>query len=130
MGLFVELDSSNWPRRCEYKAVMKTIFLLLVSNVFMTFAWYGHLRFTGTSLWKVVLISWLIALPEYGFQVPANRFGHVQFTAAQLKMMQEVITLSVFCVFSVLYLKEPLKWNYLVGFALILAAVFFVFKEW
>jgi uncharacterized protein len=109
---------------------MKTILLLLASNVFMTFAWYGHLRFKGMSLWKAVLISWLIALPEYGLQVPANRFGHYQFTAAQLKMMQEVITLTVFCVFSVFYLKEPLKWNYLVGFAMILGAVFFVFKEW
>ena len=109
---------------------MKTILLLLASNVFMTFAWYGHLRFKGMSLWKAILISWLIALPEYGLQVPANRFGHYQFTAAQLKMMQEVITLTVFCVFSVLYLKEPLKWNYLIGFALILGAVFFVFKAW
>ena len=109
---------------------MRTILLLLASNVFMTFAWYGHLRFKGMSLWKAVLISWLIALPEYGLQVPANRFGHYQFTAAQLKMMQEVITLTVFCVFSVLYLKEPLKWNYLAGFILILGAVFVVFKEW
>lgn len=109
---------------------MKTILLLLASNVFMTFAWYGHLRFKGMSLWKAILISWLIALPEYALQVPGNRFGYGQFTAAQLKMMQEVITLTVFCVFSVLYLKEPLKWNYLVGFAMILGAVFFVFKEW
>jgi uncharacterized protein (DUF486 family) len=76
------------------------------------------------------LISWLIALPEYCFQVPANRIGSYQFQAAQLKMIQEVITLVVFCAFSVLYLKQGLKWNYLVGFAFILAAVFFVFKEW
>jgi uncharacterized protein (DUF486 family) len=88
------------------------------------------LKFKNSLLWKAILISWLIAFVEYCFQVPANRFGHSQFSAAQLKMMQEVITLVVFCVFSVFFLKEELKWNYLVGFALILAAVFFVFKEW
>lgn len=109
---------------------MKTLILLTVSNIFMTFAWYGHLKFKTSALWKVILISWLIAFAEYCFQVPANRLGHYQFTAAQLKMMQEAITLIVFCVFSVAYLREPLKWNYLVGFALILSAVFFVFKEW
>lgn len=109
---------------------MKTIILLTISNIFMTFAWYGHLKFKETILWKAILISWLIAFVEYCFQVPANRIGHSHFSAAQLKMMQEVITLAVFCVFSVFFLKEPLKWNYLVGFALILAAVFFVFKEW
>ena len=109
---------------------MKTVILLIVSNVFMTFAWYGHLKYKSAILWKVILISWLIALPEYCFQVPANRIGHYHFSAAQLKMAQEVITLVVFCAFSVFYLKEGLKWNYLVGFALILAAVFFVFKEW
>lgn len=109
---------------------MKTIILLTISNIFMTFAWYGHLKFKETILWKAILVSWLIAFVEYCFQVPANRFGHQQFSAAQLKMMQEVITLGVFCVFSVFFLKEELKWNYLVGFALILVAVFFVFKEW
>jgi hypothetical protein len=107
-----------------------TIVLLLVSNVFMTFAWYGHLKYKSSPLWIVILVSWSIALLEYCFQVPANRIGHGQFTAAQLKTMQEVITLVVFSGFSVLYLREPLKWNYLVGFALILAAVFFVFKKW
>ena len=109
---------------------MKTILLLTISNVFMTFAWYGHLKFKQSAMWKVILVSWLIAFAEYCFQVPANRIGHARFSAAQLKIMQEVITLAVFCVFSVLYLKESLKWNYLVGFALILGAVFFVFKEW
>jgi uncharacterized protein (DUF486 family) len=109
---------------------MKPIIFLTVSNVFMTFAWYGHLRYKSAVLWKVILISWLIALPEYCFQVPANRIGHYQFSAPQLKMAQEVITLVVFCVFSIFYLKEGLKWNYLVGFGLILTAVFFVFKEW
>lgn len=108
---------------------MLTVGLLVVSNVFMTIAWYGHLRFKHEHLWKVILISWLIAFVEYCFQVPANRIGHVQFSAAQLKMIQEVITLAVFCVFSVVYLKEPLRWNYLAGFACLLAAVFFIFQK-
>ena len=109
---------------------MPTIILLTISNVFMTFAWYGHLKFKNTVLWKVILISWSIAFLEYCFQVPANRMGHGQFTAAQLKTIQEVITLVVFSVFSVTYLKEGLKWNYLVGFAMILGAVFFIFHKW
>jgi len=109
---------------------MKTVLLLSVSNVFMTFAWYGHLKFKQAALWKVVLVSWGIALAEYCFQVPANRWGHAQFTAAQLKTLQEVITLIVFAVFSLVYLKEQFRWNYLVGFGLIIAAVFFVFKKW
>jgi uncharacterized protein len=95
----------------------------------MTFAWYGHLKYKSVTLWQVVLVSWLIALPEYCFQVPANRYGSYQFSTPQLKIMQEVITLTVFCVFSILYLKEGLKWNYLVSFGLILGAVYFVFKE-
>ncbi|MBP9866119.1 MAG: DMT family protein [Candidatus Omnitrophica bacterium] len=109
---------------------MKTVILLTLSNIFMTFAWYGHLKFRNTVLWKVILISWLIAFVEYCFQVPANRIGSYQFSTAQLKIMQEAITLVVFCFFSVLYLKEELKWNYLVGFAMMLGAVFFVFKKW
>ncbi len=109
---------------------MTPIVLLVVSNIFMTFAWYGHLKFKQTALWKVILISWLIAFAEYCFQVPANRIGSYQFSAAQLKVIQEVITLTVFCVFSVLYLKEELKWNYIVGFMLIIGAVFFIFKKW
>jgi len=109
---------------------LKTIVLLLFSNVFMTFAWYGHLRYKHAPLMSVILLSWGIAFAEYCFQVPANRWGHGQFTAAQLKTIQEVITLLVFCVFSVLYLREGLRWNYLVGFAFMAAAVFFVFKEW
>jgi uncharacterized protein (DUF486 family) len=109
---------------------MKTIILLTISNIFMTVAWYGHLKFKETVLWKVVLVSWLIAFAEYCFQVPANRIGHAQFSAAQLKTIQEVITLVVFCIFSVVYLKEELKWNYIVGFLFIAAAVFFVFKKW
>lgn len=96
----------------------------------MTFAWYGHLKYKNSPLWAVIVISWLIAFLEYCFQVPANRFGHSQFTAAQLKTIQEVITLVVFSVFSILYLKEEFKWNYLVGFSLIIASVFFIFKKW
>ena len=109
---------------------MRTVILLLISNVFMTFAWYGHLKYKSTDLWKVVLASWGIAFFEYCFQVPANRLGHGQFSAAQLKTIQEVISLTVFGAFSVLYLKERFCWNYLVAFALILLAVFFMFKKW
>lgn len=109
---------------------MITVLLLLASNLFMTIAWYGHLRFKHVDLWKVVVISWGIAFFEYCLMVPANRWGHKEFSAAQLKTMQEIITLVVFCGFSVLYLKEPLKWNYLVGFAFIGAAGYFVFKKW
>ena len=105
------------------------IILLTISNIFMTFAWYGHLKFKSTALWIVILASWGIAFFEYIFQVPANRIGHEFFSAAQLKIMQEAITIIIFCFFSVLYLKEELKWNYLVGFALILLAIFFVFKN-
>ena len=109
---------------------MKTVGLLTVSNIFMTFAWYGHLKFREVALWKVILISWLIAFFEYCFQVPANRIGSYEFSGAQLKTIQEVITLVVFSVFSVVYLKEELKWNYAVGFLLLIAAAFFVFKKW
>ena len=109
---------------------MWTIVLLLISNVFMTLAWYGHLKFKSSALWLVVLTSWGIAFFEYCFQVPANRLGHGTFTAAQLKTIQEVITLTVFAVFSVTYLKERLEWNTLVGFALIALGAFFVFMKW
>ena len=109
---------------------MQTLFLLLISNIFMTFAWYGHLKYKHLPLLTVILISWGIALFEYMLMVPANRIGHGQFTAAQLKTMQEAITLVVFCVFSVTFLKEELRWNTLVGFACIMLAVFFVFKKW
>ena len=106
------------------------IVLLTISNIFMTFAWYGHLKFKSTNIFVVIVISWGIAFFEYCFQVPANRMGHNFFTAPQLKIMQEVISISVFCIFSILYLKENLKWNYVVGLALIFLAVFFVFKRW
>ena len=110
--------------------LLVTVSLLVLSNVFMTAAWYGHLKFKETALWKVILISWLIAFAEYCFQVPANRLGSYQFSTAQLKTIQEVITLIVFCVFSVVYLREELKWNYIVGFLFIIGAVFFIFKKW
>ena len=96
----------------------------------MTFAWYGHLKFRDKPLLIVILVSWLIAFAEYCFMVPANRWGYGQFNGAQLKTIQEVITIIVFCFFSVFYLKEELKWNYIVGFFCIIAAVFFVFKKW
>jgi uncharacterized protein (DUF486 family) len=96
----------------------------------MTFAWYGHLKYKSSPLWIAILVSWMIAFVEYCFQVPANRMGYGRFNGAQLKTIQEVITLVVFVAFSVLYLKEQLRWNYLVGFGCILAAVFFVFHKW
>jgi uncharacterized protein (DUF486 family) len=109
---------------------MATILLLTISNVFMTFAWYGHLKFRSAPIWAVIFISWGIAFFEYCFQVPANRFGYGEFSAAQLKTIQEVISLSVFAVFSVVYLKEEFRWNYAVGFVLIIAAVAVIFKKW
>jgi uncharacterized protein (DUF486 family) len=104
------------------------IVMLLISNVFMTFAWYGHLKFTDRPLWMVVLASWGIALIEYCFAVPANRIGHGFYSTAQLKTMQEVITLTVFVAFSVLYLDEPITLNQGIGFALIAVGAFFGFK--
>jgi uncharacterized protein len=109
---------------------MKTIILLTISNVLMTFAWYGHLKYRSAPLWMAIGASWMIAFAEYCFQVPANRIGYGRFNGAQLKTIQEVITLIVFSAFSVFYLQEELRWNYLVGFALIVAAVFFVFHKW
>ena len=106
------------------------VLLLLASNVFMTIAWYGHLKFKTTPLLTVILVSWGIAFFEYCFQVPANRIGSYEFTTAQLKTIQEVITLAVFSVFSILYLGEKLKWNYAAGFGCIALAVFFVFHKW
>jgi uncharacterized protein (DUF486 family) len=107
-----------------------TIGLLLLSNVFMTFAWYGHLKFTDRPLWLVILVSWGIAFFEYCLQIPANRWGYSIFTAVQLKTIQEVVTLLVFALFSAWYLGEPLRWNHYLGFALIILAVYVIFKEW
>ena len=108
---------------------MRTILLLTVSNIFMTFAWYGHLKYQNVPLWKVTLISWGIAFFEYCFQVPANRIGYGEFTAFQLKIIQEVITLCVFVVFAWLYLGERVKWNYAVSFLFLLGAVTFAFWQ-
>jgi len=106
-----------------------TIGLLLMSNLFMTFACYGHLKFKAAPLIAVILISWGIAFFEYVLQMPANRIGHGHFSAAQLKTIQEVITLTVFAGFSVLYLGEPIRWNHAVGFALIAAGAWFIFAR-
>ena len=108
---------------------LSPIVLLIISNVFMTFAWYGHLKHRSLPLLTVILISWGIAFFEYCFQVPANRIGYSVYNAAQLKTIQEVITLTVFAIFSVLYLKEEFRWNYLIGFIFIILAVFFIFKK-
>jgi hypothetical protein len=105
-----------------------TIGLLLMSNVFMTFAWYGHLKYKSAPLVTVILVSWGIAFFEYCLMVPANRIGHGYFSAAELKTIQEVITLTVFAAFSVWFLKEPLTWNHAVGFALIAAGAWFIFQ--
>ena len=109
---------------------MRTIILLLLSNIFMTIAWYGHLKSEGMPLWKAILISWGIAFFEYCLMVPANRWGFTNgFNGFQLKMTQEVITLIVFTVFAVIYLKEPFHWRYLVSFGFLLGAVYFMFKK-
>ena len=108
---------------------MQTVLLLILSNVFMTFAWYGHLKNLATAPWYVAaLISWGIALFEYLLQVPANRIGHQQFSVGQLKIMQEVITLAVFVPFALIYLKEPLKLDYLWAALCMVGAVYFIFR--
>ncbi len=110
---------------------MKTVLLLVISNIWMTFAWYGHLKYKQTALWLTILVSWLIAGLEYCFQVPANRLGHNDgWSASQLKITQEVITLIVFCVFALTYLGEKIAWNYYVSFGLMLLAVFFAMYKW
>jgi uncharacterized protein len=106
---------------------MRTVLLLIASNIFMTFAWYGHLKHRNAPLLMAIVVSWLIAFGEYCLQVPANRLGYGQFTAYQLKLIQEVITLSVFVVFAYLYLGESLRWNYAAAFLCLVAAVGFAF---
>jgi uncharacterized protein len=106
---------------------MLTVILLLISNTFMTFAWYGHLKHRSTPLTGAILLSWLIALGEYCFQVPANRIGYGRFTGYQLKIIQECITLAVFVVFAYFYLGEPVRWNYALSFLCVLGAVVFAF---
>lgn len=114
-----------------YPIILKTVLLLIISNCFMTFAWYGHLRTLGNKPWIIaVLISWGVAFFEYLVQVPANRIGHEgHLTLAQLKIIQEVITLSIFVPFSVIYMKEPLRWNYLWAGLCMVGAVYFMFKK-
>jgi uncharacterized protein (DUF486 family) len=115
----------SWP---TIPAQLTPIILLSLSNVFMTFAWYGHLRFKEQPLLLVIVVSWLIAFFEYCLAVPANRWGSAVYSAAELKTMQEVITLTVFVIFSVLYLKEPVTLNQVIGFAFIALGAFFVFS--
>jgi uncharacterized protein (DUF486 family) len=114
-------SSAAWP-------YLLPILLLIGSNVFMTFAWYGHLRFKEVPLIGVILVSWAIALIEYCMAVPANRWGSAVYSTAQLKTIQEIITLVIFAAFSVLYLKEQMTWNYIVGFALVGAGAYFIFR--
>ena len=110
--------------------MIRTIILLTASNIFMTIAWYGHLKQKGIPLWKAILVSWGIAFFEYCLMVPANRTGYLNgMTGFQLKMTQEVVTLLVFSFFAVFYLKEPFHWRYLVSFAFLIGAVFFMFKK-
>lgn len=104
------------------------IVLLCISNIFMTVAWYGHLKFKSAPIILTILVSWGIALFEYCFQVPANRMGHQYFTAAQLKTIQEIITFAVFIAFSVWYLKEPLKWNYIAGFSIMILGAYVILR--
>ena len=109
-------------------STLAPIVMLTLSNIFMTFAWYGHLKFKASPLWIAVLVSWGIAFFEYCLAVPANRIGSATFSTAELKTIQEVVTLTVFAAFSVLFLKEPLTINHAVGFALIVAGAYFVFR--
>ncbi|MCL2647055.1 MAG: DMT family protein [Phycisphaerales bacterium] len=110
---------------------LTAVVLLTISNAFMTFAWYGHLKYPRSAMWVAILASWGIALLEYCFQVPANRIGNAGgLSASQLKIMQEVITLVVFCVFASTWLGEKITWNYYVGFGCVLLGVFFVYYKW
>jgi len=113
----------TWP-------MIAPILMLSVSNIFMTFAWYGQFKFPAASLWIVIPVSWGIAFFEYCFAVPANRFGHLVYSAAQLKTMQEIITLIVFGVFSVTFLGDAIRWNHFAAFACLVAAAFFSFNKW
>jgi uncharacterized protein len=111
-------------------ATLLPILLLFASNIFMTFAWYGHLKYKSSPLLLAIVVSWGIAFAEYCFAVPANRFGSAVYTTAQLKTIQEVVTLTVFAGFSVFYLGESFRWNYAVGFAFIAAGAYFIFEKW
>ncbi len=113
----------------QHHWALVSVILLVISNTFMTFAWYGHLKFQHRPLWIVILVSWSIAFFEYCFQVPANRLGIRAFSAAQLKTLQEIITLVVFCFFSVYYLKEPIRLQTIAGFGLMILAALLIFKK-
>lgn len=114
---------------CSIEPSMWTIVLLICSNIFMTIAWYGHLKFENQPLWKVIVVSWSIAFFEYCFQVPANRLGYGRFTPMQLKVIQEIITLTVFGVFATFYFGSHLRWNHAVAGVLLVGAAFFMFHK-
>jgi uncharacterized protein (DUF486 family) len=118
------------PRMFPMPPKLLPILMLACSNVFMSFAWYGHLKYKSSPILLAVLVSWGIAFVEYCFAVPANRFGSEVYSTAQLKTIQEIVTLAVFAVFSVLYLGETFRWNHALGFALIAAGAFFIFEKW
>jgi uncharacterized protein (DUF486 family) len=118
------------PRMFPMPLKLLPILMLACSNVFMSFAWYGHLKYKSSPILLAVLASWGIAFVEYCFAVPANRFGSEVYSTAQLKTIQEIVTLAVFAVFSVLYLGETFRWNHALGFALIAAGAFFIFDKW
>ena len=107
---------------------MLTVSLLIASNVFMTFAWYGHLKYTHVPLWQAIAVSWGIAFFEYCLMVPANRWGHGDFSVVQLKTIQEIVTLSVFALFAIFYIGESIRWNHLAAFACLVGAAYFMFR--
>lgn len=110
--------------------MLKTIGLLILSNIFMTYAWYGHLKsLAGKPLWIAIILSWVVAFFEYCFQVPANRIGYGYFSLAQLKIIQEVITMVIFALFSVFFMKEPMNKNFLYASFCLIGAVYFIFKK-
>jgi uncharacterized protein (DUF486 family) len=123
-------SSATRARFVASKITMWTIVLLVCSNIFMTIAWYGHLKYEQQALWKVIVVSWGIAFFEYCFQVPANRLGYGKFSVVQLKVIQEIITLSVFGVFVTYYFGSHLRWNHGVAALLLVGAAFFVFHKW
>src|ERR1700733_1977304 len=127
--LFASYRSASHLIAWRLKRTMWTIFLLIGSNIFMTFAWYGHLKFKEVPLWKVIVVSWGIAFFEYCLQVPANRIGSKTFSPDQLKVIQEVITLSVFGVFSTFYFGDKLHWNHFAAFGCLVAGAFFMFHK-
>ena len=135
MGFLLNIQHSARVFYCNRKIIYnvymwKPFVLLILSNLFMTVAWYGHLKYKNAALWTIILISWSIAFVEYCFLIPANRIGSNFFTVTQLKVAQEIITLAVFAIFSVFYFHEHFRWNHLAAFCLLVGAVFLTFKEW